>query len=118
MKNIKTFEDACNALGISAASVPDLSAFPEDHSVSIGAFYKLRIIAQALNDGWQPNWDKGSEYKWVPWFIMSGSGLSFYVADYWYTNTDVGSRLCFKSRELAEYAATQFIDLYKEYLKN
>lgn len=27
-----------------------------------------------------------------------------------------GSRLCYKSRELAEYAATQFADIYNDFL--
>ena len=119
MEKIKTFEDACAAIGISTA-VPDLSALPAADNKSMTAFYKLRIIAQALNEGWQPNWSDSNEWKWMPWFDEKepGSGLSFVVADDWATVTIVGSRLCFKSRKLCEYAADQFADLYLDYINN
>ena len=118
MNTIKTFEDACKTLGINPDSVPDLSALPESDNKAMTAFYKLRIIAQALNEGWQPNWSNNREYKWQPWFDekKAGSGLSFHGADYWDTLTIVGSRLCFKSRELCEYATSQFADLYSDYM--
>lgn len=120
MDKIKTFEDACAAIGVSPNTVPDLSALPEADNKSMTAFYKLRIIAQALNEGWQPNWSDSNEWKWLPWFDekKSGSGLSFDAADYWFTGTDVGSRLCFKSKQLCEYAAKQFADLYSDYVNN
>jgi hypothetical protein len=47
--------------------------------------------------------------------MESGSGLSYDVYDYWRAVASVGSRLCFKSRELAEYAGKQFIDIYTDF---
>lgn len=114
--NIKTFEDACKAIGVIPDSVPNLEALPEPHRISMTAHYKLRIIAQALNEGWEPDWKNRNEYKWEPWWNMSGSGLSFGGADCWDSLTAVGSRLCYKSRAICEYAAQQFIDLYTDYL--
>jgi hypothetical protein len=32
-----------------------------------------------------------------------------------YDDSGVGSRLCFRSKEIAKYAANQFLDLYKEF---
>lgn len=121
-KTVKTFEDACKALAIDPKALPQVSMLPAAQQKAIVAHYKLVIIAQALNDGWQPNWSDSSEYKYFPWFKVnataktpSGSGLSFGVCGTWITATDVGSRLCFKTRELAEYAGKKFKALYEQY---
>lgn len=117
---IKTFEDACKALSI-PTTLPQVDALPEKHRKAIVANYQLYVIAQALNEGWEPNWNDFSERKYYPWFDMEtygdapvGSGFSFLGYDCDYTNTFVGSRLCFKSRELAEYAGKQFESIYKD----
>ena len=117
---IKTFEDACKALKLDSKKVlPDFSMFPEKHQKAMIAHAKLVIIAQALNGDWEPNWYDYNEFKYYPWFEMyessSGSGFSFYDFGVWDSASYVGSRLCFKSRELAEYAGTQFEALYKDY---
>lgn len=79
-------------------------------------YRELKLIAKVLNEGWEPNW-KSDEYKYWPYFNMrdaSGFGFSntYYVA--WYSHADVGSRLCYKSRELAQYAGTTFLSSYKK----
>ena len=116
---IKTFEDACKALKLDPEKVlPDFSMFPEQHRKAMTAHAKLIIIAQALNGNWKPDWDNGEWDKYYPWFDMdssSGSGFSYDGYDDWCSISLVGSRLCFKSRELAEYAGKQFEDLYRDY---
>lgn len=107
-QKIKSFEDACIALNKQPESLLPAGLQPCDI-----AFIKLRIIAEALNEGWQPNWSDFNERKYYPWFDME-NGFSFYVCVYNYTVSSVGSRLCFKSSELAEYAGQQFTDLYKD----
>ena len=104
MKEIKSFEDACKKLGIEA-TLPDVSMLPSDQQKAIIAHYKLVIIAQALNEGWKPNWNNFNEYKYCAWFDMSApSGFAFDDCACWLSISLVGSRLCFKSRELAKYA--------------
>ena len=122
MNKIKTFEDACKALKLSPKALPDVSGLPEKHRNALIAHYKLVIIAEALNEGWQPNWNDSDEYKYYPWFEIkankkkpAGFGFSYTHYDFWSTHTTVGSRLCFKSRELSDYAAKQFEKLYVEY---
>ncbi|MGE0636013.1 MAG: hypothetical protein AB7G44_03490 [Bacteroidia bacterium] len=121
MKKIKSFEDACKALGIDPTKLPEVSMLPEQHRNAIIAYYKLFIIAEALNEGWKPNWNDSDEWKYYPWLWVTadadntaGSGLSF--SDFVCTNSisSVGSRLCFKTRELAKYAGEQFTELYAE----
>lgn len=122
-KQIASFEQACEALNI-ATTLPDVSALPEKHQKAIISHYKLIIIAQALNEGWEPDWNNWEERKYYPWFDLenydkentSGFGFSYGGYGNSRTSTDVGSRLCFKSWELAKYAGEIFIDLYKEYM--
>lgn len=110
---IKSFEDACKALDV-VPSTLNLDSIPEYHRKAVLAHYQLIIIAEALNVGWVPDWDNGDERKYYPWFDMEG-GFQFVGVDDYYLYGDVSSRLCFKSRELAQYAAETFIDLFKDY---
>ena len=110
-ERVKSFEDACCVLGILVGSI----CRSWDNSNDV-AFKKLKIIRTALNDGWEPNWSNSNEFKYFPWFTVGGSGFGFSRAncDLWRTTTGMPSRLCFKSRELAEYAGKQFVGLYKD----
>lgn len=117
--DIKTFEDACKALNIDPQKLPDFSIFPVKHQTAMQAHAKLVIIAEAINEGWTPNWKEYDQNKYSPWFDMNdedaSDGFSFNAADCDSGTSDVGSRLCFSSREKAKYASTQFLELYKEY---
>ena len=117
MPKVKTFEAACQKLGIDTSKLPDFSAVPVKHQAALIAHFKLVIIAQVLNDGWEPNWDDYNEYKYYPWFYMD-SALGFDLNHVYchYSASTVGSRLCFKTEALAEYAAKNFKDLYKDYM--
>lgn len=110
----------------------------------IKAQLKLEIITLALNEGWQHIPD-GKHYAYWPWFCLYtageiadmgkkgaeeraminatdvsdvfaglGSALSY---DAWsFSYAAFGSRLAYKSRELARYSGKQFIELWKEAL--
>jgi len=115
---IKTFEDACNKLGI---AVPEFISSDDTNGdgKAVVAFQKLTIIARALNGGWVPNWSDGN-WKYYPWFRFNDpsavGGFSYYDYGVDYSISAVGSRLCYKSSEIAEYAGQQFTDLYREYM--
>lgn len=115
---VKTFEDACQVLGITPDDVLHAahSEYLKKDIASINAYQKLIIITRALNEGWEPNWNDEDEYKHYPWFYFNRPGFRFFSAAYLYTGSAVGSRLCFRSSELAEYAASQFLDIYKEFM--
>lgn len=114
---IKTFEAACKALKINPSKVlPVVKGMPLHHQKAIISHAKLVIITEALNEGWRPNWKNSNECKYYPWFRMSsGSGLADRGCGYYCSTSLVGSRLCFKSSELAEYAGRQFKKLYEDY---
>jgi len=119
-ERVKSYEDACAVLGIHPTELNiSVAGYGDGLSESIKAYGKLIVIAQALNEGWTPDWGNNNEYKYYPWFKAnpSGSGLSYRDFAFWNTVSFVPARLCFKTAELAEYAGKQFIDLYTDYIK-
>lgn len=115
---VKSFEDACQVLGIST-NVPEVKGLPRKHQKAIIANYKLIVIAEALNEGWKPNWQDSDEYKYYPWFDMSnpaGVGFSNTYNAASRANASIGSRLCLKNRELAIYFGQTFTDLFNDSL--
>lgn len=113
--SINTFEEACSALNYST-ELPNVSLLPEKHQKAITAHYKLIIIIEALNEGWTPNWDDHNEKKYYPWFYMGGSGSPFSYFGYVcaYSGSNVGSRFCLKSSELAKTSTEVFPELYAD----
>lgn len=149
-ERIKTFEDAVNAIGEDHPIVAQYktinSAFKEaDNNLHLFAYTRLAIIAEALNEGWRPEYTE-DEYRYYPWFGLYtqeeyddmddedkercrfvGRSVSnayaygglVYASAYngsAYSNTFIGSRLAFKSRELAIYCGKQFIEIWINYL--
>jgi hypothetical protein len=119
---IKSFEEACAARGYDPAAIlPDMSAMPVRHQAALQATAKLYIIAEALNEGWEPDWDDDGQYKYYPWFDLevhkknNPTGFRFYGSRYDYSGTysTGGSRLCFRTRELSDYAGKTFVELYR-----
>ena len=140
-ERIKTFADAAKAVGIEDPE--EWESGYSDVEPDILAYFKLRIITKALNEGWEPKFIPG-EYRWAPYFLLytkeeiekmnaetrarvvfrSGSsagaygGVSFAYANYdsALVSADIGSRLAFKSEELAEYAGKQFTEIYADFI--
>lgn len=110
---VKSFTDACAVLDIS----PAMDKFYNGDADS-NAYEKLKVIIRALNEGWTPDWDNTSQRKWAPWFYFNKPGFRFDGSDYFFTFafSYCGSRLCFATEELSDYAAKQFLDIYKDYL--
>lgn len=107
------------------------------------AYMKLRIIVAALNEGWEPQFIPG-EYRWFPYFVLytkdeidemdektrarvvgrsgdsayAGGGVSCALSRYDSAGVvaGVGSRLAFKTDDLAEYAGKQFIEIYADFM--
>jgi hypothetical protein len=117
-KKVKTFEDACNVLGLDPNLLQVVEHLPEKDRLSIIAYYKLTVIIRALNEGWEPNWSDWSQDKYYNWFYMDSAGFAFALAHDAASGTaaTIGSRLCFKTAALARYAREIFRDLYFEYL--
>lgn len=78
------------------------------------AYLKLRIISEALNEGWQPDWTNQGEERFYPCFEYGKSGEFKFRCLCIAATAEVGGMICYKTRDLAEYAGRQFIDIYKE----
>lgn len=113
-KDVKTFEDACETEGMD----PNGTYFTEGEADVI-AYQKLKVIIRAINPkDWKIDWNDGNQRKWWPWFYLNKPGFRFLgsLCDWTTTYSTGGSRLCFESEELSNYAADQFLDLYKDFL--
>nr|DAZ04151.1 MAG TPA: hypothetical protein [Caudoviricetes sp.] len=113
-ERVKTYLDACHELGREPLDEKKLLELGlTEHDI---AYQKLAIVTEALNEGWKADWDNSDENKYYPYFIMSPSSFAFCGSGY--VNACAfagsGSRLCYKTRELAEYSAKQFIDIWKD----
>lgn len=119
-EKIKSFEAACEVLGIEPASVVPVFGVNVDEKIqkSAIAFVKLAIITKALNEGWEPDFSDYDQYKYFPWFRKDSAGLAcaFTYCTVTFTAAHIGSRLGFKTNELCDYAKEQFKELYVEYL--
>lgn len=153
-ERIKTFEDACKALGEEHRLVQAYRAV--EGMIALGsdlyAYLKLRIITAALNEGWEPQFTE-DEWRYYPWFYLwsaeeladkddewkrdhslrscenhrvlfggnayNGASAGFASANSANapssTAANFGSRLCYKSKELAVYSGKQFIDIWMDF---
>lgn len=142
--SIKTFEDACNRIRVSANALSAVGSHFNRAFVQANALYKLIIIQEAINDG-QPLDEDGD--AWYPYWVLYSkeeiaemgedkrkannikllSCVSSYSAEYAgvrgayasyrgaSTFTFSGFPLCFGSEEKALYAGKQFESLYLQY---
>ena len=139
-ERVKTFEDACKEVGI------DAEKWLEEHKdddVNLLAFLKIRIIVEALNEGWKPKFD-GEEYRYAPYFYyytkeevdnmdedeksrllfvggaadggsLCGLSASF-AGGFSASSAALGARLALKSRDLALYCGNQFYEIWIDFL--
>ena len=155
-ERIKTFEDAI-------AELDDENHLKEAYYLLFGekdngantlndpafkdlfAYVKLRIIAAALNEGWEPQFTE-DECRWFPWFYLyteeelkekseewkkehalvlwggtaspgAGCGLACAHSYYAFSHSSafIGARLAVKSEELAVYFGKQFSELWADF---
>ena len=135
MERIKTFEDAVVELSNRAMNGDkDAGKLLDEWKIITSTadskdllpYLKLRIITYALNEGWKPEFEE-NERRYYPWFQLKISPVGNYAnascglvyayasSGSSFLNTYYGSRLAFKSKELAEYVGKQFIDIYADF---
>ncbi len=139
-KSIKTYEDACEALG--EEPVGDLGDHVDKHII---ALIKLETISRALwGKDWQPKPDPdGSKYFYYPWFALytqsemdsmseedrgallgaranygasAGFGCLNATGRSSRSAATLGFRLCQETEEKAKYFGIQFKEIWADYL--
>lgn len=149
-ERIKTLDDAVSELGEDNPAVKAYRSIKYGYAISetdpetadIMAYAALRVIVEALNEGWKPQFTKG-EWRWYAWYDLVSpeqiedmseeekcrvvgraghnasacGGLVYSYAHYVsaLSNASHGSRLAFKNEELAEYAAKQFGEIFADF---
>ena len=150
-ERVKTFEDACKALGeynprVQAYRSADFNTSGNSKDVlDVIAYLKLRIIAAALNEDWEPQFTE-DEYRWLPWFYLyteeelkekseewkkehalvlwggyasngayRGLAFAYSLHAFSHSYATFGARLAVKSEELAVYFGKQFSELWADF---
>ena len=146
MDRVKTWDDVVDELGydpverlLNHTERGDGFNFEPDEI----AYIKLKAIATVLNEGWTPQFTT-DEYRWFPWFYLytqdeidkmseekrsrvvrrssynahASGGVAYAYAHYdsSFAHSSYGSRLAFKTRELAEYAGKRFADIWADFV--
>lgn len=145
-ERVKTFADAVAILGNFNEAVVNYHIVSKVTSTKdILAFAKLRVIVEALNEGWRPTFSKdeqryylcfriypkeefdnfNEDYKKKCRVVSLSNSNSNAVYNFVYMsvydaaaslNANSGTHLSFKTRELGEYCGKQFIDIWADYL--
>lgn len=76
--DIKTFEDACDFVGIDSEEFEESYGLLPTH---VYAYMQLTIISRALNGGTNMNYDDTDEYKYYPYFYAKGLYRGFSYVD-------------------------------------
>lgn len=151
-ERVKDFGDAVTLLGddhpfvrqYDAAILGNEDIYESDRDMAdLVAYYRLRIITAALNEGWEPKFTEG-EWRYYPWYtlytqaeweelpeavkkggvLFGGGAGSGAAAGFAYASSSCapsgacayfGSRLCFRTEALAKYAGRQFAALYADF---
>lgn len=117
IEQVKTYEDAVAILAPDPELLPFLNYQGDNlELIAIRDQKKVEHIIKVLNEGWIADLTNDDEWRYYPWFEVSASGLSYFDFGRARLNSGVGSRLCLRSRELAKYVGTQFIDLYNSFM--
>ena len=116
-KYFKTFDDLCHAVGTTETDF-NKKWDPAIFDDSTIAFERLKVCTKAYNQDWPFDIYNTEQYKYYPYFAVSSSGFGFSHANYDFddSTTDVGSRLCFESKEKAIHAGNTFIKLFEDFI--
>ena len=135
---VKTFMNAVEILGRNNHTVKDYYDIAnKTYAKDILAFAKLKVIAEALNEGWKPKYDifdgsyytsfdfitedefdklKENEKKKCLVFSIPNKEIKIAIVSSKLSVACEAFKISLKSRELAEYLGQQFIDIWKDYL--
>ena len=118
-ESIDSVELACRYLGESDQDVKELRLLENIKGLSrkLLSGQELTVIIKALNEKEKLDWDNSSQVKYYLWWYL---GSSFRLNDcyYGYSYSDTPAHLCFKSRDIALYAASKFKNIFEDHYNN
>lgn len=129
IERVKSFEEACDETR-KDYHLPFDQNTKDLIERSSNGLYKLCVIAKALNEEWEIDINDKKQEVWWNWVdlrgLLSGGSAdngaiagfgssSAYIAPS-SASTYFGSRLCIRSKPIAEHFRLKFIDIWCEYL--
>lgn len=111
-----TLKQSCKKLGYDAATVlPDVSNMPAHLQDNVLAFAEMLINSEAMQDGFQADYQNLDQPKWTPYFDLNKGadnpkGFRFWLAFVGRAHAYApgGSAFALPSSEVAEHSGTAF----------
>jgi hypothetical protein len=95
---IKNYSDVCKQLCEPEQSCP---------------YQKLKQIERLFNGDWRKDWSNFNQYKYYPYFSLTGVGLVFDVSDFDCSGS--GGRVAyFKDKQTSDFVGRTFVDIYRQ----
>ena len=109
-EKVKTCSDADIIYKNKHKSEREMSNFclSKKHTTYINCLVDALVISEALNEGWEPDWNDTSQKKYTVSYSISTNTYS--TCYYYYCKA---SPIYFKSEKLAEYFIEQFPEICK-----
>jgi hypothetical protein len=118
-KRINSFADVVGLSDWDYEAVLPFKRAMSRMEVAANGFVEACMAVEVINEGWVPDYDDSNQPKFEIFWDMRNGGLVFDYVDFWGSYSPVGSRLCFRTRALAEWAAKQtwFIEICKKFMR-
>lgn len=122
VQEVANYEAAKAILGLSDEPLITICGVSKHHANALLALSRLFTIAEAWNkeDGFVPDFSNEEQRKYFPWFEYNKGSAGFvYAGTSWAATgayANVGSRLCFATRERAFDFGKKFESLYNDFL--
>ena len=118
-ESIKTLEDACKQLGEIDNEVKQLRLLQNVPNLERKtlAGQELTVITKALNNKEVLDWNNSDECKYMSWWYL-GDNFRLRGVGCCGSGSNVPARLYSVSREIAQYSADSFKEIWKDYINN
>lgn len=104
---IKKYSEVCIELCIIEKTRCDFDSLQEYR------YHQIKNIEKLFNRDWVKDFMNMNQYKYYPYFRMTGSGLVFCSSYFDYCGCD-GQVSYFKDKKTSDYIGNTFLDIYKD----
>lgn len=105
LKKVSLFERIRNYSDICKELKEEEKQFPFD---------KIKQIEKLFNGNWKKDWKNSNQYKYFPYFTISGSGALVFGYSGCFGTYFYGVVGFYKDKETSDFVGRTFIDIYKE----
>lgn len=109
------YESACREIGIKPLTEADFGILPEKDRKRYFNRHVITITIRALNEGWEPDFQNHSQYKYYNYPYTDGKGGFSFDCSCHHRSVGGGSDLYYKSEELARHGQNILKQHYLDY---